>query len=251
MFAQAIATLLLVATPDSAPLPKPPRALAGAVTRCTGALVAKHGEGERARAARGARQAAAFWRTTDGGAKAFEDLCVAQFRPQGPELDATFARLEAAFEALDGHGLEIYRELSRWAQLDVGPMQPVDALLAAHDPAAHLVDDLFDGKVAFAALLNFPLTTLDERLAQGAGWTRRQWADFEIALGAQTCKRFPIHMDQVGSGYRGIAARFGSWGRWMPVLHAPLTVNVRLFDNSGTPDMHMPFARQPPRRVAD
>jgi len=98
------------------------------------------------------------------------------------------------------------------------------------------------------------LDCLGERqteLPQPGERTRRQWADFEIALGAQTCKRFPIHMDQVGSGYRGIAARFGSWGRWMPVLHAPLTVNVRLFDNSGTPDMHMPFARQPPRRVAD
>jgi hypothetical protein len=168
------------------------------VTRCAGALVARHGEGERARAARGARQAAAFWRTTDGGAKAFEDLCVAQFRPQGPELDATFARLEAAFEALDGHGLEIYRELSRWAQLDVGPMQPVDALLAAHDPAAHLVDDLFDGKVAFAALLNFPLTTLDERLAQGAGWTRRQWA--EARLANRFARRVPAAVNQQIAG---------------------------------------------------
>ena len=129
-----------------------------------------------------------------GDARAFEALCAAQFRPRGPALDRTFARLEAALEALDGHGVEIGRALSSHAQLDLGPMEPVDALLAAHDPAAHLVDDLFDGKVAFAALLNFPLTTLDERLTRGAGWSRRAWA--EARLAERFARRVPAPVNQ-------------------------------------------------------
>ncbi|ACL67176.1 conserved hypothetical protein [Anaeromyxobacter dehalogenans 2CP-1] len=174
----AAATLIALAMTAT---PKPPPALARAVDRCTAALVAKHGDAERDRAARGAAQAAAFWRPSDGDAKAFEALCVEQFRPRGSDLDQTFKRFEASFEALDGNGLEIARTLSSFAQLDVGPMQPVDGLLAAYDPSAHVVDDLFDGKIAFAALLNFPLTTLDERLRQGEAWSRREWAEARLA----------------------------------------------------------------------
>src|SRR5512138_981892 len=112
----------------------------------------------------------------------------------GPALDATFRRFEAGFEAIDGHTVEIDRELSRWAQLDVGAPEPVDGLLDAIDPAAHVTDDLFDGKVAFAALLNFPLTTLDERLARGDAWTRLQWA--EVRLAGRFARRVPAEVNQ-------------------------------------------------------
>jgi len=174
--------------------PSPPPALRAPAARCVAALVAKHGDGERARAERGVAQAAAFWRPADGDARAFEAFCAEQFLPRGDALDATFARLEAAFEALDGHGLEIGRELSRWAQLDVGPMRAVDPLLAAYDPTAHVTDDLFAGKVAFVALLNFPLTTLDERLAKGDAWSRREWA--EARLAQRFARRVPAEVNQ-------------------------------------------------------
>ncbi|HET9552822.1 MAG TPA: hypothetical protein VFP50_07630, partial [Anaeromyxobacteraceae bacterium] len=157
-------------------------------------LVARHGEAERARAERGVRQAAAAWRPADGDAAAFQAFAVEQFAPAGPALEALFGRLEASLEQLDGHAVEVNRELSRFAQLDLGPMQPVDALLAAHDASAHLVDDLFDGKVAFAALLNFPLSSLEERLRDGAGWTRRQWA--EARLAGRFARRVPADVNQ-------------------------------------------------------
>ncbi|MGC4000660.1 MAG: hypothetical protein QM767_25710 [Anaeromyxobacter sp.] len=192
MLTQALSTLLLVAAPAAKPAPV--HGLDAAARRCEAALVKQHGGGEQARVRRGVKQAAAFWRASDGDAAGFEALCTEQFQPQGPGLDALFHRLEAGFEALDGHGLEIGRELSRWAQLEVGPLQPVDGLLAAYDPGAHVIDDLFDGKVAFAALLNFPLTTLDERLGQGAGWSRRQWA--EARLANRFARRVPAAVNQ-------------------------------------------------------
>jgi hypothetical protein len=182
MLALALLPTLLAAAPMTTPaVPKPPAALARAAGRCTAALVSKHGEAEGDRAARGAAQVAMFWRAADGDAKALEAFCAEHFARRVPALDGLFARLEASFEALEGHGLEISRELSRWAQLDVGPLLPVDGLLAAYDPSAHLVDDLFAGKVAFVALLNFPLTSLSERLAGGEKWTRRQWAEARLA----------------------------------------------------------------------
>ena len=49
-------------------------------------------------------------------------------------------------------------------------------MLANLDLAAHVDDDLFRTKVAFLALLNFPVHTLAERLAEGPGWDRETWA---------------------------------------------------------------------------
>jgi hypothetical protein len=192
----ALLVAALAATP--APIPPPPKALATSVDRVRRALVKRHGDAERERIERGVAQAAAFWRASgpqaDGDARAFEAFCAEQFLPAGPALDAAFARLETSLEAIDGHGLEIDRELSRWAQLDLGPVQPVDGLLDALDPTAHVVDDLFDGKVAFEALLNFPLTTLDERLARGEAWSRRAWA--EARLANRFARRVPAPVNQ-------------------------------------------------------
>ncbi len=191
----ALTAILGVLVAAAAPsLPSPPKLLAPSVERARRALVERHGEAERARIERGVAQVAAFWRPADGEAKAFEVFCAAQFLPRGPALDQTFARLEASLEALEGHAQEINRELSRWAQLDLGPMQPVDPLLAAHDAYAHEVDDLFAGKIAFVALLNFPLTTLDERLARGEAWSRREWAEVRLAQRFQ--RRVPAEVNQ-------------------------------------------------------
>ena len=189
-------TLLLASALGAAPaaLPAPPRTLATPAARVSKALLARHGEAQRARIDRGVAQVAAFWRTSDGDPRAFEAFCLAHFLPSGPSLDATFERLEASFEAIEGHGVEIARELSRWAQLDAGPELPIDALLDAVDPSAHVTDDLFAGKVAFVALLNVPLTTLDERLARGAGWSRREWAAARLA--SRFALRVPAEVKQ-------------------------------------------------------
>jgi len=60
-------------------------------------------------------------------------------------LEDTARRLEYALEMLDGHASEVAREIGRFQVLDEGPPRPVDALLAALSPAAHLNDDLFKG----------------------------------------------------------------------------------------------------------
>jgi hypothetical protein len=195
-------SLALAALLTAAPAAVPPAVPAAAQRKVVAALVAKHGPAEAGRIERGVRQAASLWRKEDGDAAAFEAFALEQFAPTGPALDALFHHLESALEELDGHAVAANRGLARWAALDLGPMAPVDPLLAAYDAGAHVTDDLFAGKVAFAALLDFPLTTLDERLKAGAGWTRRQWAEARLASRFEV--RVPAEVNL------GIAAAFAA-----------------------------------------
>lgn len=224
----ALAPALLLGTALSAPaaFPPPPAALRPAVERATGALVARHGEAQRTRIARGLQQAAAFWRPSDGDAKTFEAFALEQFASEPALLDTLFRRFERAFEQLDGHFVEVNRALAEGAVLDQGPMLPVDPLFAAYDASAHLVSDLFDGKIAFAALLNFPLTTLDERLRGGPAWTRRQWA--EARLANRFARRVPSAVNQ------GIARAYADGDLYISeyniyVHHALAPDGARLF----------------------
>jgi len=145
------------------------------------ALVRLHGEGARPRAERGVKQVLAFWRAEDGDAKAREQFVLSAFIADPAVLARTRDRLAEAFEASDGHLLEIGRTWRAGADLERGPELPIDALLAAIDPGAHLQDDLFSSKVAFSVLLNWPLDSLEEMVTQGPGWSRTRWAEARLA----------------------------------------------------------------------
>jgi hypothetical protein len=129
---------------------------------------------------RGMEQVASLWRESDGDRTVFEDLVRKNFAADQRTLDSIFERFEANLETLDGHYQEMGRVFRAQAELDLGPIFPFDEVFAAYDPSAHYQDDLFDNKLAFVALLNFPLTTLDERV-NGDTWTRRQWAEARLA----------------------------------------------------------------------
>jgi hypothetical protein len=152
-------------------------------------LVEKYGEGQRERLRRGLEQTARFWRTEDGDAKAYAEFVRTNFAGDQATLDALFKRLEAAMESLDGHMVEVIRDFRMHTDLDSGPVLPFDEALAGYDPSAHAVDDFFKNKVAFIVLLNFPLTTLEQRLTEGEKWSRRQWA--EARLAQRFSKRIP------------------------------------------------------------
>jgi len=157
-------------------------------------LVAKHGEEQRARIERGVAQVMAMWRPTDGDAGALLAFLETQFVSTPEGLASLLGRFEEALEALDGGFVEQNRALARHAVLDLGPMLEVDKLLSAFDAGAHLTDDLFDSKLAFLALLNFPLTTLGERLGEGERWSRRRWA--ETRLTNRFARRVPAAVNQ-------------------------------------------------------
>ncbi|HEX2162546.1 MAG TPA: hypothetical protein VHM02_01215, partial [Thermoanaerobaculia bacterium] len=153
------------------------------VAAARAALVARHGEGEAARIDRGLAQVRRFWRAEDGDAAAYRSFAETEFVPAGPELDLTFDRFEFAMERIGGYMTSLVRDLRRGADLEIGPLLPLDRRLAGFSPGAHLSDDLFANKIAFVALLNFPVTTLEEKLARGPEWTRREWAETRLAGG--------------------------------------------------------------------
>ncbi len=164
------------------------------ITQAISTLTSKHNASQERRIYKGVRQVADFWRAEDGDDKAFLDFCAEHFIADTALLKDTFHRFETNIETVFGHNNEIGRDLSRPIQLDLGPILPVDYLFAEYDPSAHVNADFFKTKIAFVALLNFPLTTLEERLKSGHQWTREQWAQTRLAhLFAQ---RVPAEVQQ-------------------------------------------------------
>ena len=155
-------------------------------------LTAKYGESQRARLQRGLKQAGEFWRAQDGDAAVLEQFVRSNFAGDQATLDTMFHRFQRLLEQLDGHMHEVSREFRQQQDLDLGPVLPFDEAFAGYDPSAHVLEDFFQNKLAFTVLLNFPLTTLDERLQQGAHWSRLQWA--EARLAQRFSKRIPAEV---------------------------------------------------------
>jgi len=157
-------------------------------------LVSKYGEAARGRIRQGLSQAADFWRSEDGDAAAFEETARTYFAGDATTREALFSRMEFALESYDGHVNEISRDFRKQSDLDLGPIYSFDEVLAGYDPSAHFVEDSFGDRLAFAVLLNFPITTLSDRLQEGEKWSRRQWA--EARLADRFSKRIPAEVNQ-------------------------------------------------------
>jgi len=192
---------------DPADAPVAKTVIADAKAKC----VAKHGEAHRAAIEHGVDQVGSLWRASDGDLVAF---CIEQFLVDPKARDALFERMQAMREQMNGHFLELGRT-ARWAtEVDTGPMLPVDTLLAAYDPSAHAIEDMFKSKVAFAALLNFPLTTLAERLKDGEKYIRRQWA--EVRLTGMFDTRVPGALRAAASAAEAAADQYiAGYNIWM------------------------------------
>ncbi len=154
---------------------------AGIVKQTIDTLVAKHGDALKTRIEQGVKQTAERWRQEDGTENDFFDFCRENFISDQQTLDQTFARFEQNLMLINGYYTELRRDLSLPLQLDTGPVLPIDLRFGEFSPGVHMIDDMYATRLAFVALLNFPLTTLEQRLQQGASWNRRQWAEARLA----------------------------------------------------------------------
>ena len=76
------------------------------------------------------------------------------------------------------------------------------------------IEDMFASKVAFAALLNFPLTTLAERIERRRELHRRQWA--EVRLTGRFDTRVPGELAQAASAAEAAADQYiAGYNLWM------------------------------------
>ncbi len=208
------------ATPATAPMLNPPVTPTAADASPSGADKARAKAAILARVPtaphddvdRGVEQVARLWRASDGD---LAEFCAAQYAPPGAARDKLFARMQDVFEQIDGHVLELDRTLKWGSEVETGgPALPVDDPLAAYDPTAHVTEDLFASKVAFAALLNFPLTTLADRLHDGASYSRRQWA--EVRLTRRVDHRIPGNLAAAASAAEADADHYiAGYNIWM------------------------------------
>ena len=189
-----LAIVLLALSPAQA---SQPGWLGDATSALEQELIGRYGEGQRVRVQRGVAQVASFWHADDGDREAFESFVRQNFAGDAAALDVMFVRFETLLEKLDGHMLEILLVFRKQSDLDIGPILPYDSTFAAYNPAAHVNDDFFRNKLAFAVLLNFPISGLDERLADGDKWSRRQWAEARLADRFST--RIPAEVQQAVS----------------------------------------------------
>ena len=164
------------------------------VNKLSDELLQKYGESQKIRIESGLKQVAEFWRLEDGDDKNFKEFVLTNFAGDQSHLDALFNRYLFLLEKIDGHMLEIGRNFRLQTDLDLGPIYPFDEIFAAYNPAAHVNDDLFKNKIAFIALLNFPLKSIKEKTTEGKNWTRRQWA--EVRLAERFSKRIPADILQ-------------------------------------------------------
>ena len=144
-------------------------------------LIGIHGENNRDRIRIGVHQVVSFWQDIDGSPDDFSTFCVQHFIADSTELDLEFERIENNIESLYGHLHEINRDLTRAVQLDIGRLSRLDHLWAEYDAYAHVLDDLYETKIAFVVLLNFPRRTLEELQTDGELWNRKQWAQARLA----------------------------------------------------------------------
>jgi hypothetical protein len=183
------------------------------LTRMEAELVKDYGEEQKNRISGGLRQVSSYWKAEDGGAAEFESFILKNYAGDKITYDALFNRFERLLEKLSGHMLEISREFRWQTDLDLGKVYPFDEIFSGYNPAAHITDDFFKNKLAFVVLLNFPLTTLEERIQNGDKWSRREWA--EVRLAQRFSKRVPaginLTISQAGAEAGNYISSYNIW----------------------------------------
>jgi hypothetical protein len=146
---------------------------------------------------KGIRHAASLWRETDGTADEFVKFCTENFIGDAAQKEVTFNRLSQYLESLYGHFNKLSLDMQENMHLQKGELLSVDPMFAGYNPGAHLINDLYDNKIAFIVALNFPYYTTEEKNQAGAGWSPLQWG--YARMGDVFSSRIPSELVQRAS----------------------------------------------------
>ena len=136
----------------------------------------KNTDKERFRIEKGVKQVASLWQQKDGDLTDFTNFCIDNFIADSTDLKIAFDKLERNFEILFGHYNKISLKLMEPLHLDMGEISFIDNVMGAYSPQAHLIEDLFENKLAFFVALNFPAYSLTEKTENAEKWSRLEWA---------------------------------------------------------------------------
>ena len=158
------------------------------------ALHQKFGDGCLERAQRSVPQTASLWTSKDGSADDFKEFCLNHFVDDSTALQRMADQLQANLESLWGCFNKMSVDLKLPLHVTGPEPTALDEMFGGYDPYAHFDDDMFEQKIAFAVVLNFPFYTLDEKNELGKNWSRKQWA--YARLGDLFTSRVPAECNQ-------------------------------------------------------
>jgi len=162
-----------------------------AIIKATSDLIIAKG-GDPATVIKGVEQAARLWQVSDGDEEAFKKFCTESYIVDPAERELAFSKISNYLEGIYG----FYNQMSLRLQWDVtinnGPLHPIDHRFAAFSPSSHLSNDLYENKIAFYIILNFPQLSLSEK--ERLGKDRKAWA--YARMGDLFTKRIPAEVRQ-------------------------------------------------------
>ena len=166
------------------------------VEKTVKALSEKHtsAKGVEDRIKRGVEQAAALWTSADGTPEEFEAFCMENFVANPDERARMADQLEKNFESLWGCFNKMNVDLNLPIHVDGPEPTKLDEMFGAYSPSAHFTDDMFEQKIAFIVVLNFPFYSLEEKNTLGKDWSRQEWA--YARLGDVFTARVPAECQQ-------------------------------------------------------
>lgn len=143
---------------------------------------------------RGASQVAMLWQDSDGSAEDFAKFVKENYAPSAEARHELFGKLSKAYEVLLGTQNQVAIELSLPTILAGPEPTNIDYIMSAFNPYSHLWNDLYENKMAFITILNFPNYTLAEKNAFGGAWSRDQWA--YARMGDMFTSRVPAELNK-------------------------------------------------------
>ena len=159
------------------------------------ALQDKYGDATADRIQRSVPQAASLWTEADGTPEEFTQFCLDYYVADSAERHLLADRLQANLESIWGCANKVSVDLKLPLHVTDCDTSRLDEMFGGYDPSAHFDDDMFEQKIAFAVVLNFPFYTLQEKDSLGTSWTRLDWA--YARLGDLFTSRVPASCNQL------------------------------------------------------
>ncbi len=143
------------------------------------ALEEKYGKNERINT--GVKQVCSCWADKDGNDEQLKSFCLQHFVKDGEELEDFTLKFEKYLNAIFACSGHARMYTSETIYVDKGTITPLDVLFSSYNPLVELIGKMFEIKTAFAALLNFPVYTFDEKNTLGREWNDSKWVQVRIA----------------------------------------------------------------------
>jgi hypothetical protein len=143
---------------------------------------------------KGIKHAASLWRAEDGTTDEFIQFVKNNYIADPSKRKVIFNKVSNYLESLNGNNNEITLDLKKNLDEALGDIDDIDRMFGNYSVGAHLQDDFYANKIAFAIALNFPYYTLAEKEKMGPGWSREEWA--MARLGDLFVSRVPAELNQ-------------------------------------------------------